>query len=193
MASIAATERIAAQTVQNRLRHRRAELAARSAVARAMAVIQEATPASVTLNDDWALLGDNGNISFDMGDGSTTFRVQIIDENSLIDVDNETRRLMWRLAHAHGTLLSLLHLVYALTLSAAPGAARARGATGSCNAAACFPSYRADRVPGPAGAGGPVAGGGREDAAAGGRGHAAQHRGAAVVRRLRHHDRQRAG
>ena len=41
-----------------------------------------------------------------------------------LDVDNETRRLMWRLAHAHGTLLSLLHLVYALTLSAAPGAAR---------------------------------------------------------------------
>jgi hypothetical protein len=41
-----------------------------------------------------------------------------------LDVDNETRRLMWRLAHAHGTLLSLLHLVYASTLNAAPGAAR---------------------------------------------------------------------
>ena len=41
-----------------------------------------------------------------------------------LDVDNETRRLMWRLAHAHGTLLSLLHVAYALTLKAAPGAAR---------------------------------------------------------------------
>jgi hypothetical protein len=41
-----------------------------------------------------------------------------------LDVDSETRRLMWRLAHAHGTLLSILHLVYALTLNAAPGAAR---------------------------------------------------------------------
>lgn len=42
-----------------------------------------------------------------------------------LDVDSETRRLMWRLAHAHGTLLSLLHVVYALTLRAVPGAARA--------------------------------------------------------------------
>jgi len=41
-----------------------------------------------------------------------------------LDVDHETRRLMWRLAHAHGTLLSILHVVYALTLKAVPGAAR---------------------------------------------------------------------
>lgn len=41
-----------------------------------------------------------------------------------LDVDSETRRLMWRLAHAHGTLLSVLHIAYGLTLKAAPGAAR---------------------------------------------------------------------
>ena len=41
-----------------------------------------------------------------------------------LDVSNETRRLMWRLAHAHGTLLSLVHVVYGLTLKAVPGAAR---------------------------------------------------------------------
>ncbi len=41
-----------------------------------------------------------------------------------LDVDNETRRLMWRLAHAHGTLLSVVHVVYALTVKAVPGAAR---------------------------------------------------------------------
>jgi hypothetical protein len=33
-----------------------------------------------------------------------------------LDVSNETRRLMWTLAHAHGTLLSLVHLVFALTV-----------------------------------------------------------------------------
>lgn len=32
-----------------------------------------------------------------------------------LDLANETRRLMWTLAHAHGTLLSLLHLMFALT------------------------------------------------------------------------------
>jgi len=33
-----------------------------------------------------------------------------------LDVTNETRRLMFTLAHAHGTLLGLLHLGFAFTL-----------------------------------------------------------------------------
>jgi hypothetical protein len=33
-----------------------------------------------------------------------------------LDVSNETRRLMWTLAHAHGTLLGLVHLGFALTV-----------------------------------------------------------------------------
>jgi hypothetical protein len=37
-----------------------------------------------------------------------------------VDVSNETRRLMWTLAHAHGTLLALVHIVYALTLRGVP-------------------------------------------------------------------------
>jgi hypothetical protein len=33
-----------------------------------------------------------------------------------LDVSNETRRLMWTLAHAHGTLLGMVHLGFAFTL-----------------------------------------------------------------------------
>ncbi len=33
-----------------------------------------------------------------------------------LNVNNETRRLMWTLAHAHGTLLGLLNLAFAATL-----------------------------------------------------------------------------
>lgn len=33
-----------------------------------------------------------------------------------LNVSNETRRLMWTLAHAHGTLLSLVHLAFAATI-----------------------------------------------------------------------------
>jgi hypothetical protein len=33
-----------------------------------------------------------------------------------LDPANDARRLMWRLAHAHGALLSLLNVVFALTL-----------------------------------------------------------------------------
>ena len=33
-----------------------------------------------------------------------------------LDAENETRRLMWTLAHAHGTLFSLIHIVFAVTV-----------------------------------------------------------------------------
>lgn len=34
-----------------------------------------------------------------------------------LNVSNEPRRLMWTLAHAHGTLLALVHLAFAATVS----------------------------------------------------------------------------
>ena len=39
-----------------------------------------------------------------------------------LDVANETRRLLWRLAHAHGTLLGAINILFALTLRSAPHA-----------------------------------------------------------------------
>jgi hypothetical protein len=43
------------------------------------------------------------------------FKVQ-----AYLKVSNETRRLMWTLAHAHGTLLGLVNLAFAATLRALP-------------------------------------------------------------------------
>lgn len=37
-----------------------------------------------------------------------------------LDVSNDTRRLMWRLAHAHGTFLGLVHIAFALTAAHFP-------------------------------------------------------------------------
>lgn len=37
-----------------------------------------------------------------------------------LDVGNEARRLLWRLAHAHGTMLGLVNIAYALTIRAFP-------------------------------------------------------------------------
>jgi len=37
-----------------------------------------------------------------------------------LDVDQETRRMLWRLGHAHGTLLGLLNVGYALVAKAWP-------------------------------------------------------------------------
>lgn len=39
---------------------------------------------------------------------------------SYLDVSNDTRRLMWTLAHAHGTLLGLVNIAFALTVRAKP-------------------------------------------------------------------------
>lgn len=38
-----------------------------------------------------------------------------------LDTDNETRRLLWRLGHAHGGLLAILHLAFSFSLSVLPG------------------------------------------------------------------------
>jgi hypothetical protein len=37
-----------------------------------------------------------------------------------LDVSNDTRRLMWTLAHAHGTLLSLVNIVFGLGIRVVP-------------------------------------------------------------------------
>ncbi len=42
-----------------------------------------------------------------------------------VDAGRETTRLLLRLAHAHGTLLSILNVAYALTLRVRPRASRA--------------------------------------------------------------------
>jgi hypothetical protein len=54
-----------------------------------------------------------------------------------LDVSNETRRLMWTLAHAHGTLLALIHVVFGLTIRSGLdiGAANQRLASNSLLAA----------------------------------------------------------
>jgi hypothetical protein len=40
--------------------------------------------------------------------------------SAYLDASNETRRLMWTLAHAHGTLLSLVHVIFGLSVRVAP-------------------------------------------------------------------------
>jgi hypothetical protein len=54
-----------------------------------------------------------------------------------LDVENETRRLLFRLAHAHGALLALLNLVFALCVGLRPElASRLRGAASTALIAA---------------------------------------------------------
>jgi hypothetical protein len=53
--------------------------------------------------------------------------------SAYLDASNETRRLMWTLAHAHGTLLALVHVLFGLTIRVAPEmAARTRPLISRC-------------------------------------------------------------
>ena len=50
-----------------------------------------------------------------------------------LNVSNETRRLMWTLAHAHGTLIALVQVAFGLTLRLLPlWDARQRALAGNC-------------------------------------------------------------
>ena len=55
------------------------------------------------------------------------FKVQ-----AYINAMNETRRLMWTLAHAHGTLLGLAHLAFAFSVTCTPGWAPRTRNVASC-------------------------------------------------------------
>ncbi len=95
MAMLAADGRVSTQAVQDRLRLRRAEAADDAAVARALAAVQDTNPSVVTLNDDWAALGDGGNKEFDLGD--STFRMQIVDAGALVNVNRAAQEQLERL------------------------------------------------------------------------------------------------
>ncbi|MES2463912.1 MAG: helix-hairpin-helix domain-containing protein [Armatimonadota bacterium] len=88
MAALAAEQRVALNATQDRLRQRRAEVAARSALAVAAATLEEADPHLVTLNDDWALLGEGGTQVTEIG--GSTYRLQILDAGSLVNVNTTT-------------------------------------------------------------------------------------------------------
>jgi general secretion pathway protein K len=114
MAVLAADQRAALRQTQDRLRARRAEVAARSAVARALGVLQSADPNRVTLDDDWARLGDGGAREFALAsagggaDAGATFRLQILDAGSRVDVNTASEDQLARLPLTQEQIDSLL-------------------------------------------------------------------------------------
>jgi general secretion pathway protein K len=94
VAVLAANEHAAQREIQDRLSRRRAQLAVESAMARALTVLQAANTNLVTLNDDWATLGDSGNQEFDIADANANFRMQIVDAGSLVNMNTATQQTL---------------------------------------------------------------------------------------------------
>ena len=49
-----------------------------------------------------------------------------------VDLNNEMRRLMWTLAHAHGVLIGLIHIAFAATVHLRPEAQKQRPLASAC-------------------------------------------------------------
>ncbi len=87
MATLSADLHANLGVLQAKLSERRAGAAAQSAIARAEAVLESQNTGVVTSTDDWARQGNAGQDIFQFNDGSATYRMQIIDAGSLINVN----------------------------------------------------------------------------------------------------------
>lgn len=82
----ALSQRARFESLVGRVEADRARWAAEAALQRALAELAALDPAApVTLEEDWARLGQDGNELFRLGDAA--FRVQIVDANSLLDLN----------------------------------------------------------------------------------------------------------
>lgn len=88
LATAVATQRVEVRVVVNRIDGDRSRLMAESAIQYAMQALAGVDVNLVTLNDEWALLGENGAREFLVNDGA--FRVQIIDASSFVNINTST-------------------------------------------------------------------------------------------------------
>ena len=112
LVAAAATQRVVIQQARQRVERIRAREVAMAGVQRAITDIatqyassattttttsgsSSNSPSLTTLQDDWARLGDTGNIKFTVGEES--FRVQVIDSSALIDINTATQAQLERL------------------------------------------------------------------------------------------------
>lgn len=98
VAIYAMNQRDAVDTVANRTQQRRARLAAEAGIQFALESLQAVADAPqdpVTLNDDWATLGNTGADYYRVG--NETFRVQIVDNSSFLDINTITEATLTNL------------------------------------------------------------------------------------------------
>jgi type II secretory pathway component PulK len=104
LAGAAATQHVAMRAQWNRMEERRARIAAQAGIQRAITELAAAAdPAAqtatatgaVTLSDEWATLGQNGNEDFRIG--SSSFRLEIVDASSLVNINTAAQEQLERL------------------------------------------------------------------------------------------------
>ncbi|HEV2473162.1 MAG TPA: hypothetical protein VGS41_10885 [Chthonomonadales bacterium] len=96
MAMFAANQHAAMQDLGDKLRARRAEVAARSAVQVALATLEQANSNVVAQTDAWYQQGANGDDLYQMPD-NCSYRMQIVDAGSMVNVNTATQAQLTQL------------------------------------------------------------------------------------------------
>lgn len=96
VAVVAANHRQTSNILLGKMQLMRAEAASRAGINQALASLTGVDTNLVTMNDDWYLAGQQGDELFDLGNAS--FRFQIIDAGSLIDINTATSTLLLNLS-----------------------------------------------------------------------------------------------
>lgn len=89
LAVAASSQRVAFQAQLHRMEQARARIAAEAGIQRALTELQNQPASPTTMQDQWALLGTNGDEEFTLG--SCSFRIQVVDCASLININTATQ------------------------------------------------------------------------------------------------------
>ena len=92
VAVVASNHRQTSNILLGKMQLMRADAASRAGLNQALASLTTVDTNLVTMNDDWYLAGQQGDEQFDLGNAS--FRYQIIDAGSLIDINTATSALL---------------------------------------------------------------------------------------------------
>jgi general secretion pathway protein K len=95
MGMLLANQRAILSEMYDRNHQRRAESVARSGIAYALSLLQNANTSLVNPTDDWVTFGQNGQEELLLGDDS--FRIQIVDNGSLINLNTATEEQLQQL------------------------------------------------------------------------------------------------
>lgn len=106
LATAAADSRVSQISQRHRINDRRAERMAIAAIDFSIAQMLEIDTNTVTLDDDWALIGEGGTQDIYVGNGC--FRVQVIDAGSKIDLNHVNQDQLEQLPLTSAQIDSLL-------------------------------------------------------------------------------------
>jgi type II secretory pathway component PulK len=90
-----ATQQVAVRSAINRMEQRRAKLAAQAGLTYCLKAFEGQSATTTTTSDTWYSYGNAGGVEYDLG--NTSFRIQIIDESSRVDLNTADETMLQKL------------------------------------------------------------------------------------------------